>query len=254
MAPAAKRRKTNNVQRFLCYGCDVERISSQFPDTNPSSKCDHLINTCKTCLKKWIQAQIEGGHFLKDAENSKVFGVACPHPGCKGVMLASDVQESVSNKVFANFEELERRIIAENTPGWRWCLAPGCKAGQVHDSGEALTIIKTEPELQHASKSKKHNTKKAGVGKAETGSEAEVIDKFKCHECGAEACVPCDRPYHDGETCAQYQLRVQDRFDEEDQALKEIQKSTKKCPNCRVNVQKNGGCPYMQCKGHQSQY
>lgn len=34
------------------------------------------------------------------------------------------------------YVELERVYIAENTPGWRWCLAPGCGAGQVHVPGK----------------------------------------------------------------------------------------------------------------------
>ncbi|TKA24319.1 hypothetical protein B0A50_06789, partial [Salinomyces thailandicus] len=141
------------------------------------------------------------------------------------------------------FEDLERKHIAENTPGWRWCLAPGCKAGQVHDSRDVVTIIKKDPA---AKPHPKKRSGKKGASQAVLEPKPEVVDICECQNCGAKACVPCDRPYHEGETCAQYQLRVKDRLEEEDRALKEIHKTTKRCPHCNVSVQKNGGCPYMQ--------
>ena len=102
MAPASKRRKTTQtLPRFLCYGCDVARVPSQFPDCNPSADCQHLINTCTACLKKWVEAQVEAGSFKTDREeDGKVFGIACPHPGCQGTMKAEDVEQAATRKVF----------------------------------------------------------------------------------------------------------------------------------------------------------
>ncbi|KAI7332765.1 hypothetical protein KC315_g4501 [Hortaea werneckii] len=259
MAPASKRRKTkHDQQRFLCYGCDVERVPSQFPDCNPSADCQHLINTCTTCLKKWVEAQVEAGSFKTDKEDSKVFGLACPHPGCLGTMKADDVEEAATRKVFGRFDEIARRHIAEHTPGWRWCLAPHCKAGQVHDSSDAVAVTTTVvddaappsepiPKSKKSSKSKKKAVDETTKAVKEIDTKPDLIDIFQCHACGARACGPCDRPYHDGESCVQYQHRIRDRLDEEDQTLQTIQKSTRKCPACGVNIQKNGGCPYMIC-------
>ncbi|KAI7324136.1 hypothetical protein KC340_g6536 [Hortaea werneckii] len=241
MAPASKRRKTTQDQRFLCYGCD------------------HLINTCTTCLKKWVEAQVEAGSFKTDREeDGKVFGIACPHPGCQGTMKAEDVEQAATRKVFGRFEEIARRHIAEHTPGWRWCLAPHCKAGQIHNSSDAVAVttavVGDEAAPEQIPKPKKGSkSKKKAVDETTTKavkdleSKPDIIDIFQCHACGARACVPCDRPYHDGESCGQYQRRVKDRLDEEDQTLQTIQKSTRKCPACGVNIQKNGGCPYMIC-------
>ena len=101
MGPASKRRKTNHDRpRFLCYGCDVERVPSQFPDCNPTADCQHLINTCTACLRKWIEAQVDAGSFMTDGQDSKVFGIACPHPGCQGTMKAGDVADAATRKVF----------------------------------------------------------------------------------------------------------------------------------------------------------
>lgn len=100
MAPSAKRRKTNQPQRFLCFSCDVERTSSQFPDYNPSPECEHLINTCKACLKGWVEAQVESGNFTAGGEDGQAFGVKCPHPDCKGVMKNVNVGVAATKKVY----------------------------------------------------------------------------------------------------------------------------------------------------------
>lgn len=73
-------------------------------------------------------------------------------------------------------------------------------------------------------------------------------DICKCNECGARACVRCDRPWHENETCADYQTRIQDRIEEEDATLEVIQKKTKKCPSCSRSIEKAGGCKHMFCK------
>jgi len=70
----------------------------------------------------------------------------------------------------------------------------------------------------------------------------------ECHSCGAKACVVCDRPWHEGETCEDYQARIKDRVDEEDQSLSVIQKVAKACPSCKKLIEKDGGCSYMICE------
>lgn len=146
MAPATKKRKTNDaIERFLCFSCVTERFSTQFPDYLPSRDCDHLINTCKTCLKKWVEAKVEGATFVKDGKDSKVFGVKCPQ--CDdGIMKNGDIEVAATKKVYAKyvtelsttthcqpylqfyrFDRLERKHIAEINPGWRWCLNPACR-------------------------------------------------------------------------------------------------------------------------------
>lgn len=121
------------------------------------------------------------------------------------------------------FEEVERKHISESTPGWFWCLAPHCRAGHVVKS--SINVIKMN----------KRGCGKSIVGKSkkdEAGKDVEV-GVFNCKKCGAKACVPCARPYHEGESCAEYQLRIKDRLEEEDKALKEIKRVTKPCPKCK---------------------
>ncbi len=136
----------------------------------------------------------------------------------------------------ARFEELERKHIGENTPGWRWCMNPECRAGRVHEP----KMLEAEPKT----------AKKRGVfffSKAKSPSVTEP-ETCECQECGTKACIACDRPFHEGESCAAYQARIKDRVEEEDRALEAIRKVTKPCPGCKRSIQKNGGCPAMLCR------
>jgi hypothetical protein len=89
-----------------------------------------LINTCKNCLKKWVEAQIEDGAFIKkvdlaangegvgesdpavkkedvdkeekeytDMPEGLLFGVKCPHADCEGVMRNVNVMIAGTKKV-----------------------------------------------------------------------------------------------------------------------------------------------------------
>ena len=89
MPRAAKRRKTE-IERFECFSCAVERTTTQFPDYNPTETCDHLINTCKQCLRAWIDVQMEST-VVKG-------GIKCPQ--CDEVMKGKDVKMATTKKVF----------------------------------------------------------------------------------------------------------------------------------------------------------
>lgn len=74
----------------------------------PSPDCEHTINTCKACLRKWVEASIEDGNFktgaAKEPEgddvagfNAELWGVGCPE--CSSVMRLGNVQAAVPKKV-----------------------------------------------------------------------------------------------------------------------------------------------------------
>lgn len=255
IAPAAKKQRTS-TPRYHCFACEADKPDKSFPDTNPSPDCEgHLINICKQCLKDWTSAQIEFGGFATGGEDDemfdgKAFGVPCPE--CPAIMRSVNIRLVVTKKLHANFEAAKRAHIADITPGWRWCMASDCNAGQVHTTKEPPPPKEEQPEKVTPKKPKTRGKK--GV-KAKPEVEVEVESKVEsepdictCNECGAQACVTCDRPMHDEETCEEYQLRIKDRTAEEDASLIAIKKFAKKCPQCSRNIQKDGGCPSMWCK------
>jgi hypothetical protein len=160
--------------------------------------------------------------------------ITCPE--CPELMQNGDIKLHAAKDVYKRFDELERRGIADKTPGWRWCLAPRCRAGQVH-----------EPPAQVGESVSNLGPKRRSWTKVKKSEAAHNI--CTCNECGAKACVDCDLPWHEGETCHDYQTRIKgEDFEKKEAAsLKTIQKQCKQCPGCKKNIQRNGGCDHMRC-------
>jgi hypothetical protein len=73
-------------------------------------------------------------------------------------------------EIYAKYEKLAARAKMEAIPGFEWCMAQGCDAGQVHN-------------------------------------EEESGPKFVCDACKGEHCVAHKVPWHNGDTCEQYESR-----------------------------------------------
>jgi len=191
--------------------------------------------------------------------------------------------------------------MVEKVPGWRWCLNPQCRSGQVHQSPvevasklatgddvqvEGIVDAATKPKAdemqmvlpdrsiaslknilqvakdqlggsfgQPTTVAKKPKLKGKRPAKAKPeGHKLNPIDLdaivpdddiFTCKECGHKACVPCDRPWHDGETCKMFKKRLEE---ENKQSEELIEKVCKACPKCKKPIEKNGGCDHMYCE------
>ena len=218
--PHTSRKK--KVARYHCLTCGETKHERHFADFNPSAECEHLINTCKSCLERYVDTQIEDTNVRIGGDDNKTFGIRCPE--CPAIMKADDIETAASENMFARFKKLERIHIGNNTLGWRWCQSPSCDEGQVHGETPDEDESKTAKE------------------------EPNTTNICKCRKCGALSCVPCDRPYHRGESCKAYQLRIKGHVDEEDEALRVIGNITQPCPECGVRILKDGGCDDMECK------
>jgi ariadne-1 len=193
---------------------------------------DALGVRCPECEEVMKKGDVEGIATKKILEKY----VCSMYPTQLTFQTQGDKTESILTILRRRFTALTRHHKASVTPNWRWCLSPRCTSGQIH-------ISKPSPPPP---------TKKSRFGKKWFGYEDEksappIEDICKCNTCGAEACVPCDRPWHTGENCEEYQKRVKGRVEEEEASLKLIGKGTKKCPGCGKAIQKNGGCRSMIC-------
>jgi hypothetical protein len=73
-----------------------------------------------------------------------------------------------------------------------------------------------------------------------------------CVECELRMCARCRVPWHADLTCAEYDVRhINDAMTEEEkETLKMLQeKDGKRCPNCHIVIEKDGGCNSMYCTG-----
>ncbi|KAI6904654.1 hypothetical protein KC318_g6342 [Hortaea werneckii] len=241
-------------ERYDCTTCDRNLSASSFPKYLPTDNCKHLINTCKACTKTHIAVMMDSVTYDK---------LACPE--CPELLTNADVKRQAAKDVYKRYDELERRGISEKVPGWRWCLNPECRGGQVHeslltqedppkqDSATARTkkdekAKGKEPQTKRPSKAKKIVRLFVDLTSANPPvDEKDQKDIFTCKTCGHRACVPCDRPFHNGETCIQYKQRLGQAEANSEKSQKTIEKYCKPCPKCGKKIEKNGGCDAMIC-------
>lgn len=67
----------------------------------------------------------------------------------------------------------------------------------------------------------------------------ETAEKGTCKQCGQDICAKCNHEYHNGVSC----LNAIDK----DLLIYRKKKDTKRCPKCKVLVEKAEGCNHMTC-------
>src|SRR6201996_6648800 len=117
------------------------------------------------------------------------------------------------------YDKMMTRAALSAIPDFWWCLGPGCESGQIHVNGTDGPIM-------------------------------------RCFGCDFKTCIRHEREWHHGETCEQYDDRVDGskrRQKEKKTAAASMQlifDTTKKCPGkgCGWNIEKHNGCDHMTCK------
>jgi hypothetical protein len=82
--------------------------------------------------------------------------------------------------------------------------------------------------------------------------DAPGYPQVSCHACALRYCVRCEVPWHMEETCAEYGAKKFEKLmtDVDKDALQLMQtKDGKRCPNCWLVIEKDGGCNSMYCPG-----
>ena len=72
---------------------------------------------------------------------------------------------------------------------------------------------------------------------------------FNCPSCQQSTCINCDMPWHPGLSCVVKAL-IETLEDERlREWMSEDAENRKMCPECRVGIEKNGGCANVLCVG-----
>ncbi|OAL44431.1 hypothetical protein IQ07DRAFT_473653, partial [Pyrenochaeta sp. DS3sAY3a] len=149
--------------------------------------------------------------------------IVCPSAGCKTEITHDDVKKFASQEQFTRFDDLAMRSFLSAESNFRYCLAEGCNSGQVHDGDAAQGNI------------------------------------FRCVACGFRACTVHNVAFHEHETCAQYDVRVEkeaqsQRAGEDAQSSAYVAENSVQCPVCTVQIQKTSGCDHMTCTRCQTDF
>lgn len=132
------------------------------------------------------------------------------------------------------------------------CFKHGCEqkisSKQVYEmlSQEELSEVLRDSILHHFRRHPKEFSRCPGAYCIQWYHRTEVRDRpRRCNACLTLFCAHCDIEYHLGESCAQYQERIEA---EEREILRYLEATgAKRCPGCRTIVHKLSGCNNMDC-------
>ncbi|KAE8444546.1 hypothetical protein EG329_014470 [Mollisiaceae sp. DMI_Dod_QoI] len=170
-----------------CAICVEEKPLEDFPKI--TAACQHEEHTCLGCVQNWLAREVDNTDW------DKIHCVAC-----KEVVPYDDMKRLMTSAAFEKYDQYSRNFTLSNMPNFRWCIAPNCKSGQIHENGVDGPI-------------------------------------FLCTACFSKACVIHNVAWHESETCAEYSYRQDPTVKQAEEAASatEIKESSKPCPgpNCR---------------------
>ncbi|WIA22360.1 hypothetical protein OEZ85_004669 [Tetradesmus obliquus] len=173
----------------------------------------------------------------------------------------------VDDQLYQRYRTLLAQHVVDVSPQRRWCPAPGC--------GRSLQLLATPQQQQqqqqctaaHRLTQRRKQQPQQGAAAAAAAAAAGRGDEqlamlqqalqagrgvdVEC-DCGCRFCWLCQEPAHEPATCKQVTAwraaLAAIAAASESRSEDWIGLHTKRCPGCRVRVQKHGGCNHMTCK------
>lgn len=190
-----------------CVVCSSDKPSTDFAEL-VSSACRHTQRQiCNQCVRENTRTAVN--------ELSKSV-IHCPEDGCGAPLDFATIRTLVVNlntvqgRSIAALNRFENKLsmeCIEKLEDFIWC-AHGC--------GNGAQLI------------------------------AKPLPWYKCTHCKEKTCIQHGVPWHDGMTCAQYDQHLKSN-EEEQQNQNFLREHTKRCPKCKVPIEKNLGCDHMTC-------
>lgn len=150
-------------------------------------------------------------HFLTSAAESDAFPLVCmgDEARCRVPIPLPTVQRFLPPAPFNRLLEVAFLAhVARNPREFKYCRTPDCK--QIYRA---------------------------------TADKSSVL---QCPACFATVCGGCDEDAHEGRSCAEARLGAADGLT--DEWIRQQGGRVKRCPECRVPIEKTEGCNHMSCK------
>lgn len=212
---------------------DSDEIVTETDETDseePKNKTDDPVE-CPICLEEYPRSGFPKGASVTNqcdhpdkaclqcldssitsiVESGALHLLACPI--CPQKLTRWNVKVYANKKIYERYKYLKQQA---SIPGhYISCTSPNCGGSQAHDSN------------------------------GPTGP------MMVCKFCQAQTCAKHRRPWHEGQTCLEYDMDpVQmERLEEEEATAKLLAKEdTSICPKCGQGVSKTDGCDHMSCQ------
>lgn len=209
-----------------CVVCMQDKPTEVFPVTD-CSRHYHDPDVCETCFRKHIAGHISAGNTI----------IQCVE--CSERLHYKDIQKIVSKTSLRKYDKILTKAFVEDEADFHYCVSTSglrettMKKRHVSHFKSALLIIAC---LQLSAKCKS--------GQIHVGGGDQPV--FQCNACHHKQCIACHVPWHEGETCDEYQSRHDEVIVKTETLLHQ---TSKVCPGgCGARIERNGGCPHMTCE------
>ncbi|GIX85807.1 e3 ubiquitin-protein ligase RNF144A [Caerostris darwini] len=138
--------------------------------------------------------------------------VTCPDADCSasGKILVSEIKEIAGEDALFMFERYKLNLDVDLDPTRVWCPSPGCE-----------TICTFQPL-----------------------SNPDIGVSVHCHSCRLKFCSLCKLKWHGKSSCDEAKKTISDEIE---LSTSEDENWIKRCPNCRIPIEKDEGCAQMMC-------
>jgi ariadne-1 len=205
----------------VCAKAGVPSLDLEKPPDNPEAISECLV--CMDDFKNSDSFALPCGHRycrtcwqnyleVKINDGAECITATCMAPKCKSVVHEEAYKKIVSPKLFEQYSKFLLRSFVDDNPKVKWCPAPNCS---------------------HCVRCERQGRKEA----VQCGCGFRFC--FKCCDYEIGDHMPAD--------CDSVEAWRQKAADESENVTWMIA-NTKKCPQCRSPIEKNGGCMHMTCR------
>lgn len=199
-------------RHFTCKICFQPRWSDE-TSALALSCCNQLY--CGDCWAGWVRTRLEGGATRLEA------GKVCPTPGCP--------------------QRPDQQMREELHQGMTKLCAGLLTCGEKRDL-HCLCVLDKDPTARRCPRCFHPTSRRIG-GHGLSRSDDPLAMQCEREDCGFIFCAS-HGDLHPDETCREYCARVP--LDPERVAFAR-KNHTRRCPDCRRGIVKNGGCDHMRC-------
>ncbi|KAH6622375.1 hypothetical protein C7974DRAFT_221016 [Boeremia exigua] len=244
--------KSTSPPKKECLICATSKGTRRcFKTSALEGACEHFEAICNLCVQKQVKTKMSGRQ-LTDAH------LPCMFPGCAAVLDHAMLKEVMTKALFETWDMAVTKHFLAADPSYVACLNSECGVyfsveGCAGKEKTANSKSKVKPVANPEAKKKKkgdgskdktstNNESKPEAKKKKYNRKKNSDEMVACPHCDHDLCLSCNRPGHTG-SCDSAKQR------EDEESVKAIKTmGAKPCPQCGINITKNGGCDHMTCQ------
>ncbi|EGG21134.1 ariadne-like ubiquitin ligase [Cavenderia fasciculata] len=205
----------------LCADAGIPSLKLEKPVSTTMQKFSCLIcldelppsqTFALSCDHRYCLPCWKGYLECKIGEGPECILATCPAPKCKVRVHEEAVKKLVETPTYEKYANFILKSFVDDNPQVKWCPAPGCIYSVRCDRKERKEAVTCKCGFQYC---------------------------FNCNDFEIGDHMPCP--------CSQVDRWLQKASDESENVTWMLA-NTKKCPECRSPIEKNGGCMHMTCR------